>query len=138
MEPRKVRVVGAVSVKGMGRQHSCAVAAWRKGSDRGQRARHTATGVTPGTWEIPPSPPKKEPVRVPADQRSRLAAGRVPAPRERNRGTHRRYEQDKGNQACPEGWWEVRELNSTEEAGEPTAGTRWREGSSVARNRMEG
>lgn len=69
-----------------GRQHSCAAMAWREEPDRGQRARHTATGVPPGTWEIQPSPPKKSPVRVPADQRSRLAAGGVPPRRKSEPG----------------------------------------------------
>ena len=138
MEPRKVRVVGVVPVVVKGRQYSCAALAWHEEPDRGQRARHTATGVPPGTWEILSSPPKKAPVRVPADQRSRLAAGCVPKPQERTGGALRWYGRDKGNRAWPEGWREVRELNSTEEAGEPPRGTRWREGSSGARNRTEG
>jgi len=77
--------------------------AWREEPDRGQRARHTVIGVPPGTWEILLSPPKKEPVRVPADQRSRLAAGDVPTPQERTPGAHRRYGWDKGNRAWPDG-----------------------------------
>ena len=80
---------------------------------------------------------EEAPVRVPADQRSRLAAQGVPG-RKSESGAHRRYVQDKGNRDWPEGWWEVRELNSTVEAGEPPRGTRWREGSSGARNRTEG
>jgi hypothetical protein len=68
------------SVKG--RQHSCVEMAWHKELDRGQRVRQTTIGVPPGTWETPPFPPKKVPVRVPADQRSRLAArGRPQAAR---------------------------------------------------------
>ncbi len=61
--------------------------AWHEELDRGQRARHTTMGVPPGTWEAPPFPPKKSPVRVPADQRSRLAArGRPQAPRAKSGG----------------------------------------------------
>lgn len=74
-----------------GQQHSFAEEAWRKEPVRGRRARHTSTGASPGTWEIPSSPPKKEPARAPADQRSRLAAGDAPQRRERSEGAHRRY-----------------------------------------------
>jgi hypothetical protein len=77
-------------------------------------------------------------VRVPADQRSRLAARGVSHAARANQGAHRWYGQDKGNRVWPEGWREVRELNSTVEAGEPPRGTRWREGSSGAQNRTEG
>ena len=86
-----------------GRQHSCAVEAWHKEPDRGQRARHTSRGVPPGTWEPLSFPPKKEPVRVPADQRSRLAAEDVPTPQERTLGAHRRYGRAKGNRALLDG-----------------------------------
>jgi hypothetical protein len=82
-EPRKALCRRGRPRNVKGRQHSCAAMAWHEEPGRGQRARHTATGVPPGTWEIQPSPPKKAPVRVPADQRSRLAARGVPRPQER-------------------------------------------------------
>jgi hypothetical protein len=137
-EPRKAHCRWGRPRIVKGRQHSCAAMAWHEEPDRGQRARHTATGVAPGTWEIPSSPPKKVPARVPADQRSRLAARGTPMPQERTRGRTggtagtRATESGRRGDGKSESSTVPRKLGNRPEGpgggkGAPGHGTEWRE-----------
>ena len=79
---------------------------WREGPDRGLRTRQAGRQGAPGTWESPPFPPEERRYRSARDNRSA---------RNRRRAVGAR--------------------RSTEEPGEPTRGTRRREGRAGTRNR---
>ena len=136
-EPRKARVVGVVHVSLRGdstpapqwpgarsptgvREHGIRLPGSLQEPGRSCHLRRRSAGEGPRLTKDPGLRPRASPGR------------------KSESGAHRRYVQDKGNRDWADGWREVRELNSTVEAGEPPRGTRWREGSSGARNRTEG
>lgn len=103
-----------------GRQYPSAAMAWCEGS-AGVKERGIRLRVPPGTWEALPSPPKRMPVRVPADQRSRSAAEDDRQPRERSTVVQA-VPPGERNEPGGKGGGESESLRSTAEAGEPS---RW-------------
>jgi hypothetical protein len=96
-----------------------------RGFHRGRRAGHVREGF-PGTWEVPSSPFEKA-GRDTGLPRS-WPAGGAPLPDGSEQGAHERYRHREGNEVGREGRRDVGVPHSTDEAGEPTEGTPWREG----------
>ena len=97
---------------------------WR-GSEahRGRRAGRAGIGDPPGTWETLTSPLEKNRMREgPSLQRRRPRAAASTGERARQR-----YRQAKGTKCGGTGVRESEPLNGTDEAGELTRGTRWRD-----------
>jgi len=97
---------------------------WR-GSEahRGRRAGRVGTGDPPGTWETLTSPLEKNRMREgPSLQRKRPRAAVSTGER-----AQQRYRQAKVTKRGGTGVRESEPLNGTDEAGEPTRGTRWRD-----------
>ena len=127
MEPRKGFVVGADVV--IMAEGSTEAPRW-PGAEvpPGSKSRACVQWGSPGTWEGLPSPRGDRHEGQPVETKALACGGSAWRPTGAKYERTERYRQTKDNEVRREGRQAVGTPRSTDEAGELTRGTRWREG----------